>query len=163
MRLTAIAAAVTLLAGVAHAESHGGTVAPDDVKYGEYGAVAESLTGMPGDAANGQQVFATKSMGNCVSCHAVAQLPDVPFQGEVGPELTWTGEARTAEELRGIVANAKMSFEGTVMPAFYKTSGFTRPGDGYTGKAAAEEDLEPILTAQQVEDVVAFLLTLKEQ
>ena len=47
------------------------------------------------------------------------------------------------------------------MPAFYKTEGFNRPGDGYTGNAA-EGAIEPILTAQQVEDVVAFLLTLKE-
>lgn len=47
------------------------------------------------------------------------------------------------------------------MPAFYKTSGFIRPGNGYTGKAAKEEDLSPILTAQEIEDVVAFLLTLK--
>ncbi|GAA4218297.1 sulfur-oxidizing protein SoxX [Sagittula marina] len=162
MRLTAIAAAVTLVAGVAHAESHSGAVAPEDVQYGETGAVATSLSGMPGDAANGQVVFSTKSMGNCVSCHAVAQLTDVPFQGEVGPELTWSGESRSEEELRGIVANAKMSFDGTVMPAFYKTNGYIRPGNGYTGKAA-EGDLPPILTAQQVEDVVAFLLTLKEQ
>ncbi|GGF80847.1 MULTISPECIES: sulfur oxidation c-type cytochrome SoxX [Mameliella] len=158
MRLTAITAAVALVAGAAFAE----TVAPDDVVYGEYGEVNASLTGVPGDADNGLVVFSTKSKGNCVSCHAVAQLPDVPFQGEVGPELTWTGEARTAEELRGIVANAKHTFEGTVMPAFYKTSGFIRPGDGYTGKAP-EGDLPPILSAQDVEDLVAFLLTLKEE
>lgn len=158
MRLTGFAAAMALVAAGAHAE----TVAPDDVQFGEYGAVEQSLTGEAGDATRGQEVFSSKKMGNCVACHAVAQLPDVPFQGEVGPELTWTGEARTAEELRGIVANAKMSFEGTVMPAFYKTSGFTRPGDAYTGKAAPE-DLPPILSAQQIEDVVAFLLTLKEE
>lgn len=76
--------------------------------------------------------------------------------------MTWTGEARSAEELRGIVANAKHTFEGTVMPAFYKTSGFIRPGDGYTGKAP-EGDLPPILSAQDIEDLVAFLLTLKEE
>lgn len=64
-------------------------------------------------------------------------------------------------QLRGIVANAKMTFEGSFMPAFYKTEGFIRPGNGYTGKAA-EGDLAPVLTAQQIEDVVAYLLTLKE-
>ena len=106
-------------------------------------------------------VFSSKNKGNCVSCHAVAQLADVPFHGEVGPELTWTGESRTPEELRGILVNAKMMFEGTVMPAFYKTSGFTRPGDAYTGKAAPA-DLPPILSAQDIEDVVAFLMTLQE-
>ncbi len=157
MRLTTITAAVTLVAGVAVAE----TVAPGDVQFTEYGEVTQSLTGQPGDAERGKTVFSSRSKGNCVACHAVAQLADVPFHGEVGPELTWTGEVRSAEELRGIVANAKMMFEGTVMPAFYKTTGFTRPGDGYTGKAAAG-DLAPILTAQEIEDVVAFLLTLQE-
>ncbi len=63
-------------------------------------------------------------------------------------------------QLRGIVANAKKTFDGTIMPSFYKTSGFIRPGDGYTGKAA-EETLSPMLSAQQIEDVVAFLMTLK--
>ena len=157
MRLTVFAAAAALTASIAHAE----TVAPDDVQFGEYGEVAQSLTGQPGDAENGRMVFATKSKGNCVSCHAVAQLADVPFHGEVGPELTWTGESRTAEELRGIVVNAKHTFEGTVMPAFYKTSGFIRPGNAYTGKAAPD-DLPPILSAQDIEDLVAYLLTLKE-
>lgn len=75
--------------------------------------------------------------------------------------LDGVGGYRSAEELRGIVANAKMTFEGTVMPAFYKTSGFIRPGDGYTGKAA-QGPLEPILSAQDVEDVVAFLMTLQD-
>ncbi|MBV7396344.1 sulfur oxidation c-type cytochrome SoxX [Mameliella sediminis] len=157
MRLKAITAAAILVAGAAVAD----TVAPGDVQYGEYGEVAASLTGVDGDVDNGRVVFSSKSKGNCVACHAVAQLPDVPFQGEVGPELTWTGEARSAEELRGILANAKMTFPETVMPAFYKTSGFTRPGDGYTGKAAPA-DLAPILSAQEIEDVVAFLLTLKD-
>jgi sulfur-oxidizing protein SoxX len=52
-------------------------------------------------------------------------------------------------------------FPDTVMPSFYRTTGFIRPGNAYTGKAA-EGDLEPLLTAQQVEDVVSYLLTLKE-
>ncbi|WP_136443130.1 sulfur oxidation c-type cytochrome SoxX [Pacificoceanicola onchidii] len=157
MRLTAITMAATLIAGTAFADG----VAPGEVQYGEYGEVAASLSGAPGDAANGRKVFTTKSMGNCVSCHAVSSLDDVPFHGEVGPALDGVGEYRNAEELRGIVANAKMTFEGTVMPAFYKTSGFIRPGDGYTGKAP-KGDLAPILSAQDIEDLVAFLLTLKE-
>jgi sulfur-oxidizing protein SoxX len=157
MRLTAFAAAAALVAGMVHAE----TVAPDDVTFGEYGEVTASLTGQEGDAAAGEKIFSDRGKGNCAACHVVAQLPDVPFQGEVGPELTWTGESRTPEELRGILVNAKKTFEGTVMPAFYKTSGFIRPGDLYTGKAAPA-DLAPILSAQEIEDVIAFLMTLKE-
>ena len=63
--------------------------------------------------------------------------------------------------MRGLLTDAKMTFDGTVMPAFYKVDGFNRPGDAYTGKAA-EGPLSPILTAQEIEDVIAFLATLKE-
>ncbi len=157
MKPTALTLAGVFVAGAALANG----VAPDEVTYGEYGAVEASLSGAEGNADKGREIFSTKSMGNCVSCHAVSALPDVPFQGEVGPMLDGVGGYRSAEELRGIVANAKMTFEGTVMPAFYKTSGFIRPGNGYTGKAA-EGPIDPILSAQDVEDVVAFLMTLQD-
>jgi sulfur-oxidizing protein SoxX len=158
MRLFAITAAAALAAGAAFAAD---TVAPGDVTYGEYGEVAASLSGTAGNAENGAVIMATKSKGNCISCHAVTALNDSPFHGEVGPSLDGVGEYRTADELRGIVANANMTFEGSVMPAFYKSNGFIRPGDGYTGKAA-KGDLPPILSAQDIEDVVAFLMTLKD-
>lgn len=157
MRLTAITAAATLIAGMAVAE----TVAPDDVQYGEYGEVEASLTGMPGDQANGKVIITSRSKGNCVACHTAEAWSDAAFHGEVGPMLDGVGGYRSEAELRGIVANAKMTFEGSVMPAFYKTSGFIRPGDAYTGKAAPA-DLPPILSAQEIEDVVAFLMTLQD-
>lgn len=137
------------------------TVAPTDVVFGEYGEVETSLTGVAGDPEKGAEVMSKRSLGNCVACHAVSALSDVPFHGEVGPMLDGVGEYRSAGELRGILVNAKNTFEGTVMPAYYKTDGFNRPGDAYTGKAAKGE-LSPLLSAQQIEDVVAFLLTLKE-
>jgi len=155
---TTLAAALVLAAGTLNAEP----VAPGDVTYDEYGAVATSLSGSAGNAENGAAVMVNRGKGNCVACHAITALNDAPFHGEVGPTLDGIGEYRTEEELRGIVANAKIAFEGSTMPSFYKTSGFVRPGDGYTGKAAKEEDLMPILTAQEIEDVVAFLLTLKD-
>ena len=151
-------AAFALIAGSAHA----GEIMPNDVVFQEYGEVTTSLTGVPGDAANGAKIMVIRGKGNCIACHEVEALKDSPFHGEVGPALNGVGEYRTAEELRGIVVNAKKTFEGSVMPGFYKTSGYIRPGNGYTGKAAKEEDLTPILTAQEVEDVVAYLLTLKD-
>ncbi len=159
MRLTTTTlAAVVLVAGAALANP----VKPTDVQYDEYGAIPASLTGAAGDAENGRNVMITRSKGNCVACHAVSALADVPFHGEVGPTLDGAGDRWTEADLRGLVANAKMTFEGTIMPAFYKGSGYIRPGDGYTGKAA-EGELPPILTAQEVEDVVAYLMTLKEE
>ena len=157
MRLTTITAAVALVAGSAFAE----TVAPADVAFDEYGVIEASLSGMPGDAESGAKIMTSRGLGNCVACHAVTALSHAPFHGEVGPTLDGIGGYRSEAELRGIVANAKMTFEGTVMPAFYKTSGFIRPGNGYTGKAA-EGEIAPILSAQQIEDVVAFLLTLQD-
>ncbi|MEW2914749.1 sulfur oxidation c-type cytochrome SoxX [Leisingera sp. JC11] len=135
---------------------------PKEVQYDEYGAVEESLTGVAGDAANGAVIVGEKSKGNCVACHEVTALADIPFHGEVGPMLDGAGDRWTEAELRGLVANAKMTFEGTVMPAFYKDEGYIRPGDAYTGKAPSAQ-LTSILTAQEIEDVVAFLATLKEQ
>ena len=87
---------------------------------------------------------------------------EVPFQGEIGPMLDGAGDRWNEAELRGIVANSKMTFEGSMMPSYYKTSGYIRPGDGFTGKAGTEP-LPPLLDAQQIEDVVAFLATLKEE
>ncbi|MDR9393123.1 sulfur oxidation c-type cytochrome SoxX [Roseovarius sp. SYSU LYC5161] len=139
-----------------------GEVAPQDVSFGDYGSVEQSLTGKPGDPENGAVVMKTKSIGNCISCHEVSALKDAPFHGEIGPSLDGAGDRWSEADLRGIVTNAKNMFPGTMMPAYYKVEGFIRPGDAYTG-TAAEEPLPPLLTAQQVEDVVAFLMTQKEE
>ncbi len=146
-----------LLAGLGMANAE--TVAPADVTY-EDGAIAQSLTGVAGNPMEGAKVISTKSLGNCVACHEITDLADVPFHGEVGPLLDGAGDRWSEAELRGIVANAKMMFEGSMMPSFYKTDGFTRLGNAYTGKAH-EGEVEPLLTAQQIEDVVAYLMTLQ--
>jgi sulfur-oxidizing protein SoxX len=155
---TTILAAAVIAAGTAKAEP----VAPGEVQFGDYGGIAESLTGKAGDPENGAKVMKTKSIGNCISCHKVTALSDAPFHGEVGPSLDGVADRWEEAQVRGIVTNAKMTFPGTIMPAYYKTEGFTRPGKAFTGKAA-EEPLPPLLTAQQIEDVVAFLMTLSEE
>ena len=82
-------------------------------------------------------------------------MSEESFHGEVGPPLDGVADRWTPEELRGIVSNSGQTFEGTIMPAFYIDSGYTRPLEDFAGKS--------ILTAQQVEDVVAYLMTLKEE
>ncbi|GAA3871878.1 sulfur oxidation c-type cytochrome SoxX [Celeribacter arenosi] len=138
-----------------------GEVAPADVKFTD-GALAESLSGMAGNAEEGYNIVTSKSLGNCVSCHSADAYADIPFHGNIGPMLDGAGSRWSEAELRGIVANAKMMFDGSMMPSFYKTAGYVRPGDAYTGKAATGE-LPPLLTAQQVEDVVAYLMTLTDE
>ena len=156
MNRMVLIAAAAFCASAALAE----VTAPTDVAYVD-GAVEASLTGTPGNPEDGA-IIMNKGAGNCIACHAVTALSDLPFHGEVGPTLDGAADRWTEAELRGIVANAKMMFDGTMMPSFYKTEGFVRIGAGYTGKAL-DGDVDPLLTAQQIEDVVAFLMTLKDQ
>lgn len=149
-----------VIAGMLTSAALAEAVAPTAVKY-EDGTVAMSLSGAAGDPVEGRDIVGNKKKGNCVACHQVTDLSDVPFHGEIGPALDGAGDRWSEAELRGIVANAKLMFEDTMMPAFYKTEGFIRPGKAYTGEAA-DETFGPVLTAQQIEDVVAYLKTLKE-
>ena len=155
-RTLTAAVAVTAVATIAFAQT-----APTEVSYGEYGQIAESLSGVPGDAAAGMEIMVTRGKGNCIACHQVTALEEYPFHGEVGPSLDGVAQRWNEEDLRGIVANAKMTFPESIMPAFYKTEGFNRAGDGFTGKAA-DGPLDPLLTAQEIEDVVAYLMTLQD-
>lgn len=156
--LAATVGAVALVATAVAAD----VVAPVDVVYDEYGGVEESLTGAPGNPAEGRIVFSSRALGNCVACHTVTEMiEDVQWHGDVGPSLDGVADRWSESDLRGIVINAKNIYDGTIMPSFYKTSGFIRPGEGFTTKPA-EEPLPPLLTAEQIEDVVAYLMTLKE-
>ena len=147
--------AAALAATAAFAEA----VKPTDVVYVD-GAVEASLTGMPGNPDSGAEIM-NKGAGNCIACHQVSALAHLPFHGEIGPPLDGVAERWSEAELRGIVANAKVMFEGSMMPSFYKTEGFIRLGDAYTGEAHGDGEVQPLLTAQQIEDVVAYLVTLK--
>lgn len=153
---------LTIAAGLMAAAATAGEITPLQLTFSEDGTLENSLTGVAGDAASGAVIMTTRSKGNCVACHEITALMDAPFHGEVGPPLDGAGSRWNEAELRGLVVNAKLTFDGTVMPAFYKVNGYIRPGDAYTGNAA-EGDLPPILTAQEVEDVVAFLMTQKDE
>lgn len=141
-----------VLAAIAGAA--GADVAPGDVKIGD-GVVEQSLTGQPGNPADGRELFAGRKLGNCLACHANSDLEDQPFHGEVGPSLDGVGDRWSAGELRAILVNSKAVFgDETIMPAFYRDSDFNRLAEKFVGKT--------ILSGQQVEDVIAYLLTLKE-
>ena len=157
MKLTKIMAGSAIVLAVA---AYANAPAPADVVYGEYGEVEASLTGAAGNAEEGAAIYADKGRGNCVACHQIGSS-EATFQGTVGPSLDGVGSRWNEAELRGIVADAKKTFEGTIMPSFYKNDGYVRPGDAFTGKAPAGE-LAPLLSAQEIEDVVAYLMTLTE-
>jgi sulfur-oxidizing protein SoxX len=124
------------------------------VVTGGIAGIPAPLTGKPGDAREGVRVVTGRRLGNCLSCHDISALREEEFHGDVGPSLDGVAGRWDAATLRLIVVNAKMVFgPETVMPAFYRTEGLNRVRPEFVGK--------PILTAQQVEDVVAFLATLK--
>lgn len=129
------------------------TVAPDAVSF-EDGAVVASLTGGAGDPVKGRTVFANRKLGNCLACHANSDMSDQLFHGEVGPSLDGAATRWKPEMLRTIVVNAKAVFtEQTVMPGFYSLEVGENVRKDLIGKT--------ILSAQQVEDLVAYLSTLK--
>ena len=132
-----------------------GDISPTDVSFGDYGEISASLTGVAGDPVAGKKVSTNRKLGNCLACHVNDDASSQSFHGEVGPELNGAGSRWSEEELRGIVTDSKNTFEGTIMPAFYSTENGVRTLKKFVGKT--------ILSAQQVEDVVAYILTLKEE
>ncbi len=144
-------AALVVCAGTGFAVAQ--TVAPADVVY-EDGAVMASLTGVPGDPANGRKIFANRKKGNCLACHALEDQSDQLFHGEIGPPLDGVGDYWEEANLRGLLVNSKTVFEGTMMPAFYVDN-------ATLNRVMSKFDGKTILTAQEVEDVIAYLLLQK--
>ncbi len=140
------AAFLILIAGVAAAEEFVAFKVVDNA------SIPEPLTGKPGDPASGREVAINRKQGNCLACHKMP-IPEQPFHGEVGPDLSAVGDTYSAGELRLRVVNPKIINPDTFMPAFYRPHGLHRVSKNFQGKT--------ILTAQQVEDVVAYLQTLK--
>jgi L-cysteine S-thiosulfotransferase len=127
-----------VLLGAAAHQASGGTVAP--------------LTDQPGSPARGKAVVLDPARGNCVICHPMP-IAEAEFQGDVGPDLAGVGSRYTAGELRLRVVDARRANPESVMPAYHRTEGLHRVLNEYRGR--------PILTAQEVEDVVAYLMTLR--
>lgn len=152
--------AAAVLVALACAGPPAAETAPRDAAFAEDGALAAPLTDRPGNAEEGARIYADRASGNCVSCHVIASRKGAEFQGNIGPALDGAAARWSTGQLRGIVADAKNTFPGSIMPSFYRTSGYVRPGDGFTDKAG-REPLPPLLSGQQIEDVVAYLATLK--
>jgi sulfur-oxidizing protein SoxX len=106
-----------------------------------------------GDPARGKAIVLDPARGNCLICHPMP-IPEVEFQGDVGPDLAGVGSRYDEGELRLRVVDARRLDPASVMPAYHRVDGLHRVLKEYRGK--------PILTEQEVEDVVAYLTTLKE-
>ena len=128
--------------------------APDAVKIND-GEIANSLTGKAGDPAAGREWYAGRKLGNCLACHQTTDLNNLPFHGEVGPPMDGVADRYEAAELRAILVNSKEVFgDETIMPGFYTYNAGVRVAEKFQNTT--------ILQAQQVEDIIAYLKTLKE-
>ncbi|WP_426319802.1 sulfur oxidation c-type cytochrome SoxX [Pseudoduganella sp. R-43] len=105
-----------------------------------------------GNAETGRAIVASRQQGLCLLCHS-APIPEERFQGNLAPDLAGVGDRYTRSELRQRIADSSAINPSTIMPSYAKTEGLTRVAPAYRDK--------PIFTAQQIEDVVAYLVTLK--
>ena len=110
-----------------------------------------SLTGARGDPVRGRAIVASRQVGLCLLCHS-GPFPEERFQGELAPDLR--SSARLSEgEIRQRIVDPSKANPDTIMPAYYRTEGLNRVAPSYKGRT--------ILDAQQIEDVVAYLMTLR--
>jgi len=116
-------------------------------------AIPEPLTGMGGDPVAGRAIVVDRRLGACLLCHT-GPFPEERFQGTLAPDLSGAGSRWSAGQLRLRLVDATRLNPVTIMPPYYRVDGLTRVGRPWLGR--------PILTAQQVEDVVAFLTTLRD-
>ena len=114
-------------------------------------AIAEPLGGLQGDVARGRAVVLDRSVGNCLICHHAPE-PAERFMGEIGPDLAGIGARLTPAQMRLRVVDQGLLNARTVMPPYYRVDRLSRVAERYRGK--------PVLDAQQVEDVVAYLMSL---
>lgn len=115
--------------------------------------IAASLTGAPGDSGRGRAIIINRQIGLCLLCHS-GPFPEERLQGNLAPDLKGAGARWSEAQLRLRIVDAGVINPNTIMPPYYRVNGLERVAPTFRGK--------PILTAEQIEDVVAFLVTLKE-
>jgi sulfur-oxidizing protein SoxX len=142
-------AAILLLATLVSAPATAQTLRPYQI-VGD--AIPQSLTGKPGDPARGRAIV-VKRENTCLLCHS-GPFPEERFQGDLAPNLKGTGGRWSEGELRLRLVDATRLNPATIMPSYYRIDGLNRVAPNFRGK--------PVLTAEQIEDVVAYLKTLKD-
>jgi L-cysteine S-thiosulfotransferase len=115
-------------------------------------AIAESLTGSPGDATRGRALVLERT-NTCILCHS-GPFPEERFQGDLAPSLAGSGSRWSSAQLRLRLVDASRLNPATIMPSYYRLDGLERVAPAFRDK--------PILSAEQIEDIVAYLTTLRE-
>ena len=112
-----------------------------------------SLTGVRGEPERGRAIVVNRQVGLCLLCHS-GPFPEERFQGNLAPDLKGAGRRWSEGQLRLRIVDPSRANPATIMPAYYRTEGLVRVAPAWRGK--------PVLTAEQIEDVVAFLTTLRD-
>ena len=115
-------------------------------------AILEPLTGAPGDATRGRKLIVERA-NTCILCHS-GPFPEEKFQGDLAPNLSGAGSRWTVGQLRLRLVDASRLNPETIMPSYYRIDGLDRVAIAFRGK--------PILSAEQIEDIVAYLATLRD-
>ncbi|MCW5661698.1 MAG: sulfur oxidation c-type cytochrome SoxX [Burkholderiaceae bacterium] len=115
--------------------------------------IPKPLTSNAPNAENGRRVVTERQTGLCLLCHS-GPFPEARFQGDLATNLAGTGARWSEAQLRLRIVDASQLNPQTIMPSYYRTQGLQRVGSAWRG--------QPVLNAQQIEDVVAFLKTLKD-
>jgi sulfur-oxidizing protein SoxX len=115
-------------------------------------AIAASLTGAAGDASRGRALVLNRT-STCILCHN-GPFPEEKFQGDLAPSLAGAGSRWSAGQLRLRIVDGSRLNPATIMPSYYRIDGLERVGASWRGK--------PILSAEQIEDIVAYLVTLQQ-
>jgi sulfur-oxidizing protein SoxX len=113
----------------------------------------QPLTEVPGDAARGRAIVTNRQRGLCLLCHQ-GPFPEERFQGSLAPSLAGVGARLTAAELRQRLVDPRAANPESIMPGYFRTAGLVRVAPAFAGRT--------LLSAQEIEDVIAFLLTLME-
>ena len=116
-------------------------------------AIPEPLAGKRGDPARGRRIVLDRETGNCLICHRVP-VPGEPFQGDLGPDLAGVGRRLSSGQIRLRLVDQSRLNPATIMPPYHRIDGLNRVAATYRGR--------PVLSAEEIEDVVAYLATLKE-
>ena len=131
----------------------GGGAAQELRSYAVIGdAISQSLTGTAGDVTRGRALLVERS-STCILCHS-GPFPEQKFQGDLAPSLAGSGSRWSEGQLRLRLVDASRLNAATIMPSYYRVDGLDRVGTAWRGK--------PILSAEQIEDIVAYLVTLRE-
>lgn len=116
-------------------------------------AIPRPLTGQPGNPDEGRRIVGDRQSGLCLLCHS-GPFPEQPLQGNLAPNLADAGSHWSIGQLRLRIVDSSRVSPGTIMPSYYRTEGLVQVAPAFAG--------QPILTAEQIEDVVAYLATLRQ-